>query len=408
MNGDKTDRLYSDEISLFAEKEFSDYVRLNLKKIEEYRKSFDIPFIGISGSEGKTTTKRMISSILSTAGKTLETPLDCSTTSGVTSTLLKLTKDHDYAVLELGILNPKQFEYAVRIAHPNIAALTNIGEAHLASLGDKYTIANTNVELIRRLPADGFAILNIDDELVSGMEKISPTPRVIKFGLNPAAHFFASNIQFLGPEGTQFDINRNYKFHLKIFGSASIYNALAAISVARALNFDFEIIRKSLEEKFEMLEHRGNLIQAEDIYILDHSYDATINSINKSCESLVQFKSYSKKLILVIGHIGNLGQKSKAIHLNLGYYLSALPIDTIITIGEEAKGIADGIRKINHAKKHIESVFETEALSGRIMHHLEPNSTVLVIGNRSLKLNQTIDVLVSKVKSPLYSSVLTS
>lgn len=408
MNGDKTDRLYSDEISLFAEEEFSDFIRLNLKKIEEYRKSFDIPFIGISGSEGKTTTKRMISSILSTAGKTLETPLDCSTTSGVTSTLLKLNKDHNFAILELGILNPKQFEYAIRIARPNIAALTNIGEAHMASLGDKYTIANTNVELIRRLPSDGFAILNIDDELVSGMEKISPTPRVIKFGLNPGAHFFASNIRFLGPEGTQFEINKNYKFHLKIFGSASIYNALAAISVARALNFDFDVIRKSLEEKFEMLAHRGNLIQADDIYILDHSYDATINSIHKSCESLVQFKSHSEKLILVIGHIGNLGQKSKAIHLNLGYYLSALPIDTIITIGEEAKGIADGIRKINHTRKHIESISESEALSERIINHLEPNSTLLVIGNKSLKLNQTIDELILKIKSSQYSGVLSS
>lgn len=405
MDRDKTGRLYSDEISLYSEKEFASYIALNLRKIEEYRRSFSIPVIGIGGAEGKTTTKRMLSAILSSVGKTLETPLDCSTTSGVTSTLLNLNKSHDFALLELGILNPQQFELAVQISRPTIAAITNIGEAHLAALGDKYFVADAKTELIRRLPPEGFAILNMDDELVSGMEKISPTPRVIKFGLNPGAHFFANNIKFLGPEGTQFEINKSYKLHLRIYGSASIYNALAAISVARALDIDFNIIKESLETKFELLKHRGNLIQAEDLNILDHSYNATVNSIHKSCESLVQFKPYSKKLILVIGHIDNLGKKSRKIHLNLGYYVSALPIDTIITVGKEAKWIAEGIRKINHTKKQIESCDTPVELPDKILHFLEPNSTVLFIGSQNLHLSHAIDQLLSKVPSPQFSAV---
>lgn len=399
----KTDHLYSDEISLFSETEFSEYITLNLRKIEDYRRNFNIPVIGISGAEGKTTTKGMLSAILGSVGKTLETPLDCSTTSGVSSTLLKLNKNHDFAILELGILNPKQFEDAVRISQPTIAAITNIGEAHLANLGDKYFIANTNLELIRHLPPDGFAVLNMDDELVSGMEKISPTARVIKFGLNPSAHFSASNIKFLGPEGTQFEINNSYKFHLKTYGSACIYNALAAISIARVLDIDFNTIRSSLEKKFELLEHRGNMITIEDVNILDHSYDATINSVHKSCESLAQFRRYSKKLILVIGHIANLGENSQNIHHNLGYYISALPIDTIITMGKEAKWIADGIRKINHTRKQFESCFEAGELVKKVLHHLEPRSTVLFIGSKSLRMGEVIDKLSSKLKSPRYS-----
>lgn len=400
----KTDHLYSDEISLFGEAEFSEYITLNLRKIEDHRSNFNIPVIGISGAEGKTTTKRMLSAILGSVGKTLETPLDCSTTSGVSSTLLKMNKTHDFAILELGILNPKQFEYAVKISQPTIAAITNIGEAHLADLGDKYFIANTNLELIRRLPPDGFAVLNMDDELVSGMEKISPTSRVIKFGLNPSAHFSAGKIKFLGPEGTQFEINNSYKFHLNIYGSASVYNALAAISVARVLDIDFDTIRNSLQEKFELLEHRGNLISLEDVNILDHSYDATINSIHKSCESLAQFKHYSKKLILVIGHIANLGENSQNIHHNLGYYISALPIDTIITVGKEARWIADGIRKINHTRKQFESCFESDELVEKVLQHLEPNSTVLFIGSKSLRLGKVIEKIGSKLKSPQYSA----
>lgn len=400
----KTDHLYSDEISLSSETEFSEYITLNLRKIEEHRRNFNIPVIGISGAEGKTTTKRMLSVILGNVGNTLETPLDCSTTSGVSSTLLKMNKSHNFAILELGILNPKQFEDAVRISQPTIAAITNIGEAHLADLGDKYFIANTNLELIRRLPSNGFAVLNMDDELVSGMEKISPTSRVIKFGLNTNAHFSAGKIKFMGPAGTQFEINNSYKFHLKIYGSASIYNALAAISVARVLDIDFNSIRKSLEQKFELLEHRGNLVRLEDINILDHSYDATINSIHKSCESLAQFRNYSKKLILVIGHIANLGKNSQNIHHNLGYYISALPIDTIITMGSEAKWISDGIRKINHTKKQFESCMEIDELVEKVVHHLEPHSTVLFIGSKNIKLGLAIDKLGSILKSPSYSS----
>ena len=399
-----TARLYSEEISLYSEKEFSDYIKLNLRKIEEYRKQFNIPVIGISGADGKTTTKGMISSILSSIGNTIETPLDCSTTSGVTSTLLNFKKNHDFAILELGILNSEQFEYAVKISQPNIGAVTNIGEAHLPNLGDKYLIANTTLELIRRLPSDGYAVLNMDDELVSGLEKISPTSRVIKFGLNSNAHFFAGNIRFLGPEGTQFVINNSYKFHLKIYGSAFIYNALTAISIARALNVDFNTIRTSLEEKFELLEHRGNMIQLEDVNILDHSYDATINSVHKSCESLAQFKPYSKKLILVIGNISNLGKDAQNLHYNLGYYISALPIDTIITIGPEAKWISDGILKINHTKKQIENCIEKDELVEKILQHLEPDSTILFIGSKNLKLSDVIDRIVKKLKSPQDSS----
>ena len=400
----KTDHLYSDEISLSSETEFSEYITLNLRKIEDHRRNFNIPVIGISGAEGKTTTKRMLSVILGSVGNTLETPLDCSTTSGVSSTLLKMNRNHDFAILELGILNPRQYEDAVKISQPTIAAITNIGEAHLANVGDKYFLANTNLELIRRLPPDGFAVLNMDDELVSGMEKISPTSRVIKFGLNTNAHFSASKIKFMGSAGTQFEINNSYKFHLRIYGSAFIYNALAAISIARVLDIDFNTIRKSLEQKFELLEHRGNLITFEDVNILDHSYNATINSIHKSCESLAQFRPYSKKLILVIGHIPNLGENSQNIHHNLGYYISALPIDTIITVGNEAKWISDGIRKINHTKKQFESCDGSDELVEKVLHHLEPQSTVLFIGSKGIRLGTAIDKLSSVLKSPLYSN----
>jgi len=395
----RTGKLYSDEISLTASEEISDYVLLNLRKIADYRQKFDIPVIGIAGTEGKTTTKRMLASILSLKGNVLETPLDCTTTHGVTATLLKLNEDYLYAILELGILNQKQFELAVKVSQPTIAVITNIGEAHLSTLGDKYLIADAKVELVRHLPEDGTAILNMDDDLVSEMEKFSTAKRVLKFGLNPNAHFFANRLRYQGPQGISFQVNDYYEFHLPIYSSAFVYNALAAISVARLLNFSFDEIKQGLEERFSILEHRGNLIQIKSINILDYSYDATINSIIKSCEALVQFKSYSDKLILVIGNINNPGPDPMQTHLNFGYYLSALPIDTVITYGELAKFVGQGISEINHTNKKLITTQKPQELISVVQDQLSDNSTLLVTGAKKLGMDLILQNLLQKIST---------
>jgi len=389
----ETERLYSEEISLTSHVELSDYVQLNLRKIGDYRRAFNIPVIGIAGTEGKTTTKRMLSAILSQRGNVLETSLDCSTASGVTSTLLNLSDQHDYAILELGILNQKQFELAVKVSQPTIGVVTNIGEAHLATLGDKYLIADAKVELVRNLPKDGFAVLNKDDDLVSDMAKFCPSNHVVKFGFNSRAHFFANRIQYLGPEGIQFCVNGYYPFHLQIYGSASIYNALAAVSVARILGVGFEEMRSALE-KFQLTEHRGNLIRASDVYFLDHTYDATINSVTKACESLVQFRSYSSKLILVLGDVGNPGESPVKTHLNLGYYISALPIDAVITYGQLAAYAVDGILKINHTRKEIAKCQEPDELIQTVLNSLQPGATVLAIGRKPQGLSDILQKII--------------
>ncbi len=295
--------MYSEEISLLTPREHTEYVELNLKKIREFRKGFDIPFIGISGADGKSTTKGMLSAILSQRGLVLETPLFCDSATAVSSTLLQLTKEHKFGLIELGIINAEQFKLAVQLTEPQVAVITNIGEARLARFGDKYLLADAKVELVRQLNVDGFAVLNIDDELVSGMSSFAATQRIIKFGFNQAAHFFASDLHYLGPDGIQFCVNNYYQFHLPVYGSTAVSNALAAISVSRVLGLEFDEINKGLRQNFQLIPGRGNLINLGDIYILDHTYNATINSVSKACDSLVQFKKYSHNLMLVLGSL---------------------------------------------------------------------------------------------------------
>ncbi|GAB4364296.1 MAG: hypothetical protein Kow0042_02800 [Calditrichia bacterium] len=393
-----TGNIYSEEISLTADAEYQDYVQLNLRKIKEFRQGFQVPVIGIAGTEGKTTTKLMLASILSQRGPILETPLDCDSASDITSTILKLNKQHKYVLIELGLINRDQFKMAVDVSLPTIGLITTIGESHLAGLGDKYSIADTNVELIRRLPPNGFASLNIDDELVSGMDALSPTPQVVKFGFNVNAHFYASHIQYLGPEGMEFFVNDYYKFHLPIYGSTSISNALAAVSIARVLGLEYDEIKTGLENNFKLLPGRGNLIDLKDVYILDYTYNATLNAVTKACESLVQFKNFSKNLVLVLGNLESVGKSVENIHLNLGYYISALPINVVITVGDNAKFVGEGIRRINHNRKVISHVAEPESLPQTILDYLTPHTTLLMMGEKSLNLKGQLKKLIEQIQ----------
>lgn len=393
------ENLYSSEISLISSPEYAEYIQKNLQKIKEKRQSFHLPVIGIAGTNGKTTTKRMLSAILSRRGPVLETPLDCHTSSTVTSTLLKLNSSHKYAVLELGMISQNQFKLAVEVAKPTAGIVTNVGETDLDEPASGHLVANAKVELVRKLPPSGFALLNIDDELVSGMDALCSTQRIIKFGFNARAQFSASKLEYLGPEGMKFCVNNYYQFHLPIYSSTSVSNALAAISAARILGLEFDEIQNGLENDFSMLHGRGNFINLEDVYILDHTYSATINAVSKACESLVQFKKFSKKLILVLGDMERFRGHSAKIHRNLGYYISALPIDVVITVGGDSKFVGDGIRQINHTKKIIEHCAQKQELPARIIHNLEPHTTVLLIGSKDLSLGEELEVLIKKLET---------
>lgn len=397
-NSRKTDKLYSDEISLLASEDAQQYIELNLRKIRQVRRKYDIPVICIAGTEGKTTAKRMLTAILQPSHKILETPPDCSTTSGVTATLLKLDDSHDIAILELGIVKPQQFEWAVMVAEPTIGVVTNIGEAHLATLGDKYLIADAKLELIKQIPPDGFAVLNIDDDLVTGMAAHARTRNILKFGLNQNAHFFAARIEHLGPRGIVFYVNGYYRFHLKIYSIAQIYNALSAIAVGRLLGVDFDQICDGLENRFTMLEHRGNLESINGSYILDHSYDATVNSVTRACESLVQFRRHADKLVLVVGDVSNPGPNAEDAHLKLGYYIAALPIDVVISVGKLAAFIIEGIKRMSHQPKTLKVCDNVKEITEAVSILLMENSALLLIGSKELKMSDALTDLKGLLK----------
>ncbi|RMG66684.1 MAG: hypothetical protein D6715_06335 [Calditrichaeota bacterium] len=386
-------QLYGNEISLLASEEHQEYVRLNLEKIRARRQRFGVPVVALAGAEGKTSTKRMLYAILSRCGTVLETPLDCDNAIDICNTLLQLKESHDFVLLELGMINARQFELAVRVAQPTIGLITNVGETHSPQVGDKFEVAKTQLELIRRLPPSGSAVLNMDDELVNDMASFAPTPNIIKFGLNRSAQFYASDIEYLGPAGTRFLLNGEFPLHLPVYCSASVYNALAAIAVARALGVDLSTIAAALQNDYAILEGRGNLLVHQGMYIFNYTYDATVNSVPRACEALVQLRQHCKQLTLVLGEMRDAQGDGRVAHLNLGFYLSALPIDTVITVGPKAAYVAEGIRRINHTRKKMVSFPNLSALQERIVEFLKPESALLITGSKEQNLAPLIPLI---------------
>jgi UDP-N-acetylmuramoyl-tripeptide--D-alanyl-D-alanine ligase len=164
------------------------------------------------------------------------------------------------------------------------------------------------------------------------------------------------------------------------------------------LGLEFEEITRGLRQNYQLIAGRGNLLNLGDVYILDHTYNATINSVSKACDSLVQFKKYSANLMLVLGNLDDVDSSMKDIYLNIGYYISALPIDTIVTVGQHARFFAEGIQKINHNKKILHHCEEPAALPEKVLQLLSPHTTILMMGAKSLNLSQQLQQLVSRLR----------
>lgn len=390
----RLNELYGFEISTDISPDVYEYVLLNLSHIRKFRLQFDVPVIGIAGRHGKTVTKRMLSTILASRGEVLETPPFSLTATNVTSTLLKLTDQISYVILEFGIRHANQFKLAVHIAAPTHAIVTNIGESNYAYLGDKMLVSEIKSELIKAVDESGAVVLNFDDDLCSMLEKFARTPNVIKVGLNQNSHFFASDIEYLGPEGIRFMINGIHPVHLKVYSTSEIYNALSAVALARTLDFSLQESIQLLQQDFRLPPGRGNLIEGQKGWILDFSYDASPESIAKSSRALIDFRNHASRLIMIIGEIGDFGEKNDFYYHNTGYFMGALSVDSFYTIGKKAAMIAEGIRKVNQqAQVKTFPGLDLEAVSSSVMDELETKTAILVTGSHQQELHKLTHIL---------------
>jgi len=363
---------------------------LEKKHLYSVRAAYTNPVIGITGNLGKTSTLTMIEAILSSHGRVLRHENGCGNVKNNLRTLKQLSPEYDFALFELNYQRGNHFVELFHLIRPNIGIVTNLGDAHLNYLDQMIKVALEKTSLLKYLEEDGIAILNKDDELSFNIAQSLSTRNIILFGLNPHADFYATDIEQSGPNGIRFRLNNHFNLRLPIYSIQDLYNFLAAVACVSHLGFSLNEIVDTLQTRFELPSGRGKVIKIGSHYIIDESYLGTPRSLSKAARVLTTFAPYSDQLVLVVGDMYNTGINVEQHHLNMGYFLSALPINLLITVGEYARFIGKGFNMIKSNSKLCYSVNTINEVLQLFDHHLKDQGTIAVKGLGNVAMHRLV------------------
>jgi UDP-N-acetylmuramoyl-tripeptide--D-alanyl-D-alanine ligase len=362
-----------------------------------HRNRFSLPVIGITGSNGKTTTKEMLASILSRSGEGLKTSGNLNNLIGLPHMLLRLRGTHRWAVLEMGMSEPGEIDRLAEISRPDVGVITNASPAHLLSMGSVDAVASAKGELLMRLSEGGSAVLNADDPLVAGLPSPAGVRRIL-FGFG-ASGIGAEEIRELGRDGQEFVLSLpsgRLPVRMKVFGRHNISNALAAAAAAHAIGVAAEDIRGGLES-FTPFEKRFAPEELGDILLVDDSYNANPASMRAALVTVRHLKEKGRG-IAVLGDMLELGVSSAELHEQIGR-LAAESVERLYLLGEMADYVARGARagglpasSILVAKSHGEIIHD--ALS-----FLTAGDCILVKGSRGMRMESVAEGIRSAFRS---------
>jgi len=306
----------------------------------EWRRQFHIPVIGVTGSNGKTTTKELIGSILSQQGPTLVTKGNLNNHIGVPLTLLQLTGEHRYAVIEMGANHLGEIEHLASLAEPTVGIVTNAGAAHLEGFGGLQGVANGKGEMFQSLPFEGVAVVNADDKYASQWRDMSAAERILTFGFEQQADFMAHKVREINsPSGFRIDFelvtpDGTLPATVPLAGLHNLRNALGAAAAACAAGTPVEQIVKGLAA-MKTVAGRLELKPAiNGAFIVDDSYNANPSSLKAGLDAM---KSFAGSRWLVLGEMKELGDASNELHAEVGRYARQAGIERLLAIGEGSR-----------------------------------------------------------------------
>ena len=361
--------------------------RLALGKLAaHWRQQFDIPLIAITGSNGKTTVKEMLASILRAAtgadDAVLATIGNLNNDIGMPLTLLKLRDHHRYAVIEMGMNHTGEIKYLSDLARPDVAVINNAGSAHLAGLGTVEAVARAKGEIFSGLSAQGVAVINADDLYAPLWRKLVGRCRIIDFGLekNRVVHaqwqpkIDGAQLVVTTPRGS-------FNAQLRVPGEHNVRNALAAISAALALDVPLNAMSRGLENFYGVSGRMQRKVAMHGATLIDDSYNANPSSVRAALKVLVQS---SGKKILVLGDMGELGEGAVQLHEEIGEEAHLLGVNQLLALGELTRHT---VQKFGAGARHFERI---EDLLAALDKNLDVDTTVLVKGSRFMQMERVV------------------
>jgi UDP-N-acetylmuramoyl-tripeptide--D-alanyl-D-alanine ligase len=355
-----------------------------------HRGLFSPKVIGITGSVGKTSTKEVTAAVLRRRYSTLKNPRSYNNESTLPLTMLQMAAHHDVAVLEMGAYLPGDIALLAQLARPDLGVVTNVGPSHLERMGSIETVAETKSELVRALPRDGYAILNIDDERVRAMAQVTPA-RPFFYGLDPAADLYADQIESRGLEGIAFRAHHaGETVHLKLplLGRHSVHTALAATACGLLLDLGWDAIVDGLRDESAQL----RLLAVPGIggaTLIDDTYNASPAS---SLAALNLIAELDGRRIVVLGDMLELGTLEDAAHRLVGRRAAEVA-DVLICVGRRARWIAEEALTTGMDPERVMMLADNAATIALLRELMASGDYVLIKGSRGAAMEGIVMAL---------------
>lgn len=363
-----------------------------------YRNQLSMKVIGITGSNGKTSTKDILAAMLSQRYITQKTLGNYNNEIGVPLTLLSMSENTQIAVVEMGMENLGELDFLTRMVQPDIAIITNIGTAHLENLGSMENIAKAKLEITHGLKRNGLFIYYGDQELLQNavtMEELPGHIRIKTFGELEQNDYQLSFVS-QSEEGISFSVNQeSTQFHLDMLGKHQAINAMAALLAARELNLSNLDIQFGLQS-IEKTGMRNELLHFDRALLLNDAYKSNPQSSIAALETLAMFTTPYK--IAVLADMLDLGEKSDMIHFQLGKSCASYDIQEILTYGEMGAYITQGALQECDSSVHIQHFEDKKKLIAYLLPYHQKNCIILVKGSRGLAMNEVVDALIEETK----------
>lgn len=362
-----------------------DDTRLALRRLASvYRDQFDIPVVQITGSVGKTTTKEMVASVLSARYNTLKTQGNFNNDIGTPLTLLNLGKEHEAAVIETGMNHFGEIEYLGVMVRPDIAVISNIGDAHIEFLGSRQGILQAKCEIFEHLKEGGLAVLNGDDALLDTVKE--QNFRIARCGHSEHSTVRIENLVDHGVEGiscTVVTAKDRYALSIPAPGAHMAYAASIAVAVGEELGLTNEEIVRGVAA-YEPAGSRMRVLRFDEgRIVLDDCYNANPQSVAAALEVLA--KTECERKVAVLGDMGELGDLTDQAHYNMGALAAMLGIDLVIAIGTKAVRIADGAAMSGGRVLHFETKEEVA-----IQSYLKSGTAMLIKASHAMQFEKLV------------------
>lgn len=355
-----------------------------------YKNKFKIPFIAVTGSVGKTTTRDMVYSTISEKYNSLKNVGNLNNQFGVPLTLFNLNKEHECAVIEMGMSGFNEIEYLANIVNPQIGIISNIGYSHIEHLGSRDGIFKAKMEITTNFDEDSLLIVNGDDDCLKTLNNKDLVYKLKTFGFENNNDIYCESFE-MNEDSINFIAVFNEKkeeFFIPTVGKHNIYNAMAAILVGINLNMTIEEIKEGLKN-FQCTKNRLDIIKNNNLTIIDSVYNASIDSMTAALNILGR---YENRRIAILGDMFEMGKFAEFGHRQVGK--AALNnVDILIAIGKDAEFIVKELKE-NNINPDTLYHFETkEEAIENLDDIIKENDTILVKASRGMHLEKIVEHL---------------